>query len=335
MIYKQRQKESVCTTNPDIMACRGITYHVCPVSGCPSCADQQHRTNNSFDVERARCLTLRDDDSRGFSGWQTPYKASRSSSCPNSQHYLCNTCYYSWSQHSDASAIPTYVKQCIQCQAEQDTGVHPHTRNRGNAGPAKEAHDLTEQERDTELWFANWEKTRDKCTQKLTGVNCPNLAAVMAVLRKHCGIGKTQVAASGFVPHASDGRTHHGLFVRGNCVVNPGDMCAVMCSNEECFDVEPTNRQSYHIQAQTTHKGYYLVFSINPAAMLIGAAANGHFHKHDPAINAVLKQFQVVINNCPQALTVLVATAKILGNAEVILDYGSGFGKDTRDPMLF
>jgi len=28
-----------------------------------------------------------------------------------------------------------------------------------------------------------------------------------------------------------------------------------------------------------------------------------------------------------------VATAKILGNAEVIIDYGSGFGKDTREPM--
>jgi len=28
-----------------------------------------------------------------------------------------------------------------------------------------------------------------------------------------------------------------------------------------------------------------------------------------------------------------VATAKILGNAEVIMDYGSGFGEDIRDPM--
>jgi hypothetical protein len=69
--------------------------------------------------------------------------------------------------------------------------------------------------------------------------------------------------------------------------------------------------------------------------MLIGAAANGHLHQYNPPSNAVYKQFKVVINNCPQALTVLVATAKILGNTEVIMDYGSGFGADTRDPMPF
>jgi len=333
MIYKQRHKESVCTTNPDIMACRGITYHVCPVSGCPSCADPQHRTNNSFDVERARCLALWDYDSRGFPGWRTPYKASRSSSCPDSQHYLCNMCYYNWSQHNDASAIPTYVNQCIQCQAQQDTSVHPHTRNRGNAAPANEANDLTEEERDTELWLSNWKKIRDKCTQELATANCLDLAAVMTVLREHCGIGKTKVAVSGFVLPASDGRKHHGLFVKGNCVVHPGDMCAVMCSNEERFDVEPTNRQSYHIQAQGSRKEYYVVFSINAPAMLIGAAANGHLHEKNPPSNAVYKQFNVVINSCQKALTVLVATAKILGNAEVIMDYGSGFGEDIRDPM--
>jgi len=122
--------------------------------------------------------------------------------------------------------------------------VHPHTRNRGNAAPAKEAHDLTEEERDTELWFSNWEQTKDKCTQNLAQVNCPNLAAVMTVLYKSSSIGKTTVAPSGFVPPAIGGRLHHGLFVKGNCVVNPGEICAVMCSNEEYFDIELTDRQS-------------------------------------------------------------------------------------------
>ena len=229
-----------------------------------------------------------------------------------------------WASQSDKSLIP-----------QPEARVHPHTRNRGNAAPAKEADDLTEEERDTELWFSNWKQTKNKCTKKLAQVNCPNLAAVMTVLCKSSSIRKTEVGPSGFVPPAMDGRQHHGLFVRGKYVVNPGEICAVICSNEEYFDIEPSDRQSYHIQAQRWHNGYYVVFSINPGAMLIGGAANGHFHELDPPNNAVYKQFNVVINNRPQALTVLVAIAKIQGNTEVVVDYGSGFGKDTQDPMFF
>ena len=248
MVYKQTKKK-VCVRQIKSMVCRGMTYHLCPVSGCPSCADKQHRTSNPFEEEHARCMALleneNDSGSPGFSGWQTPYRASRSSNCPNAQHYLCNTCFHNWSLHNDKSLIPTYVRQCILCQAEEpDARVHPHTRNRGNAAPAKEAHDLTEEERDTELWFSNWQQTKDKCTQNLAQVNCPNLAAVMTVLYKSSSIGKTTVAPSGFVPPAIGGRLHHGLFVKGNCVVNPGEICAVMCSNEEYFDIEPTDRQS-------------------------------------------------------------------------------------------
>jgi len=138
--------------------------------------------------------------------------------------------------------------------------LHPCTRNNGNAAPAKQEPDMTQEEIDTDKWLTNWIKTRDKCTQALQENNYLNLAAVMAVLCESCGISKTRVATSGFVLPTIDGRNHHGLFVKGNCVVQPGDICAVMCSSEVRFHDQPIDRQSYHIHAQNNQPGYYVVF---------------------------------------------------------------------------
>jgi len=236
--------------------------------------------------------------------------------------------------HNEPSVTPTYARQRILAQAMEPVArLHPHTRNNGNAAPAKQEPDMTQEEIDTEKWLTNWINTKDKCTQALGEKNYPNLAAVMAVLCEYCGIRKTRVDRSGFVHPTMDGRDHHGLFVRSSCVVQPGEICAVMCSSEVRFHDQPIDRQSYHIHAQNNKPGYYVVFSINPQAMLIGAAANGHFHEDDPPNNAVYKQFNVVINKLPQALTVLVATARIPGKTEVIMDYGSSFDGDTQEPM--
>ena len=265
-----------------------------------------------------------------FAGWQTPCKAPRSDVCDNSQHCLCDTLC----MHNVQSVTPTYARQRILAQAMEPVArLHPRTRNNGNAAPAKQEPDMTQEEIDTDMWLTNWIKTRNKCTQALEGNNYLNLAAVMAVLCESCSIRKTIVDTSRFVPPTNGGRDHNGLFVKGNYVVQPGDICTVMCSSEERFDNQPIDRQSYHIHGQNNQPGYYVVFSINPQAMLIGAAANGHFRENDPPSNAVYKQINVVINKIPQALTVLVATARIPGKTEVIMDYGSSFDGDTREPM--
>jgi hypothetical protein len=49
--------------------------------------------------------------------------------------------------------------------------------------------------------------------------------------------------------------------------------------------------------------------------------------------NAIYKQLPIVINGKFLALTVLVATSQINANCEVVMDYGSGFGKDIAEPM--
>ena len=233
----------MCTTNRVIMACGDIKYHFRPVSGCPSCPEQQHRTNNYVDRELARCMAQSNDDA--FAGWQTPCKAPRSDVCDNSQQ----------------SVTPTYARLRILALAMEPVArLHPRTRNNGNAAPAKQEPDMTQEEIDTDKWLTNWIKTRDKCTQALQENNCLNLAAVMAVLCESCGISKTRVATSGFELPTIDGRNHHGLFVKGNCVVQPGDICAVMCSSEERFHDQPIDRQSYHIHAQNNQPGYYVVF---------------------------------------------------------------------------
>jgi len=188
---------------------------------------------------------------------------------------------------------------------------------------------------DMEPWFTVWEAKMKSYSNDIKNAKCVTLSDVIDIMKSLSAINKTKVAPSKFVLHRSDkGKVHNGLFVKGQHTVNIGEICAVLCSNQKRKYKKPKKRQSYVIPAVSAERRrYYLLFSINEEASIIGAAANGHFYDTDPISNAIYKQLTIVIDGKFLMLTVLVATSQRKANCEVVMDYGSGFGKDIAEPM--
>ena len=305
-----------------------------PTSGCPYCLDDNVKSYHNYETEVHNLEVARAMMAPNITGWQTPARESRSLDCQNSMHYLCNGCLSDWLQHNSRERLQTFTNHCIQCDA-----VHPKTRNKGMAGPvggrnAEEVALQNERAADTELWYTKWVAKKRLYTGFVKNNNCATLSDVMTVMLDKSAIGKTKVAPSGFVHNSKKGKEHSGLFVKAKMTVYAGEVCAVLCSNQKKKLVRPLHRQAYHINALSAERPeYFLLFSINREASIIGAAANAHFHDSDPISNAIYKQLPVTINGKFLALTVLVATKKISPNCEVVMDYGSGFGEDITEPM--
>jgi len=293
-----------------------------------------HKSVNDFDTEVAYLQVARAMMRQGITGFQTPARESRSRDCHNSMHYLCNGCFTGWLQHNPREKLQTLMNKCIQCDAS-----HPKTRNNGMAGPmgGKNAQDVelqSKRAKDVEPWFTVWEVKKGAYTGFVKNAKCTTLSAVMQVMVDKTAISKTEVAPSRFVLQSAKGKQHSGLFVKAGLSLRPGDVCAVMCSNQKRKKNPPSDRQSYHIRTVSRERrGYYLLFSIQQSAMIIGAAANAHFHATDPASNAEYKQLPITINGNFYALTVLVATRKISGGCEVVMNYGDGFSQDITEPL--
>ena len=307
---------------------------LCPTAGCPSCLDDDVRSNNDYETEVYNMDIARAMMTEGITGFQSPAKESRSLDCQNPMHYLCNGCLAGWLQHNTREKLQNFRNHCIQCDE-----VHPKTRNKGMAGPvggknATEVDLQNERAEDKEPWFTIWEAKMKLYTSYIKCGQCVTLSDVILIMKQHSAINKTKVAPSLFVHNSANDKVHNGLFVKPRSTVYIGEICAVLCSNQKRKYIRPLKRQSYVIPAVSKlRREYFLLFSINEEASIIGAAANGHFYKRDPVSNAIYKQLPIIINGKFLMLTVLIATSQINSNCEVVMDYGSGFGKDIAEPM--
>ena len=326
------------------MSSHHVPDRLCPTSGCPYCARPSDRSSRNYEDEHVheaikRAYGLYDSEQRNSIGDRTPMCLTRSEKCPNKKHYYCNHCFENW--HHDklltvAEApfeISNYLNQCIMCHLEDSS--HPRTRTQGSAVPdnGNDAMEVELRNEDKEVWYTNWQFIKPKISAAIKAGDCETIQAVMEIMKKNTKINNTVVNRNTFIPVLSNGAVHNGLFVKPRCVLQPGVICAVMCSNENPIYIRP-NAAVYHIQKMSVDRPeYFLRYSIDPAASIIGAAANSHLRKKDPANNAVYKQLPIWLNGEGRALTVLVTIVKLMAGDEIIVDYGNSFDKRFHQPM--